>query len=118
MLISECSLELNIRQLILSDLASSIGEAKAPVVQSDSVLSAIDLITSRVETRVSSDEEDDEQVDDERGKEEDTKEERVFMVCDLDLRFLSPHLNHPAQLKGPMQYWLRGISCQSTQHAC
>ena len=60
MLISECSLELNIRQLILSDLASSIGEAKAPVIQSDSVLSAIDLITSRVETRVSSDEEDDE----------------------------------------------------------
>ncbi|TBU65484.1 atypical/PIKK/PI4K protein kinase [Dichomitus squalens] len=44
-------LELNIRQLTLSDLAESIGEVKGEGADADDVVSAIDLITSRVETR-------------------------------------------------------------------
>lgn len=68
------SLELNIRQLILSDLAASIGEAKSNVADSN-VVSAIDLITSKVETRVAAEEAN---VNSEGN--EDVQEQRVFMV--------------------------------------
>ncbi|PCH37888.1 atypical/PIKK/PI4K protein kinase [Wolfiporia cocos MD-104 SS10] len=61
-------LELNIRQLILTDLAANIGESKDGHDDPD-VLSAIDLVTSKVETRAV-----DEAVD-----AEEPQEERVFM---------------------------------------
>lgn len=68
------SLEFNIRQLILSDLASNIGESKHEP-ESPDVLSAIDLVTSKVETRVLHEEAPDESED---GRDEE--ELRVFMV--------------------------------------
>lgn len=67
------SLELNIRQLILSDLAASVGEVKTDTPDS-SVLSAVDLITSRVETRDVSGEHNS------ADAAEEDAEERVFMV--------------------------------------
>ena len=72
-------MELNIRQLILSDLASNIGEVKPDTAAADNVLSAIDLITSKVETRAIETSE-----VEENGVEEDSQEplgQRVFMVC-------------------------------------
>ena len=48
------SLEFNIRQLVLSDLAESVGQAKGEAAKAEDVVAAIDLITSRVETRVPS----------------------------------------------------------------
>ncbi|EPS96826.1 hypothetical protein FOMPIDRAFT_1052946 [Fomitopsis schrenkii] len=60
-------LELNIRQLILSDLASNVVEAKADPQKVD-ITTAVGLVTSKVETRA---------VDD--VAEEDSEEVRVFM---------------------------------------
>ena len=82
------SLELNIRQLILSDLASNIGEVKADKAAADSVLSAIDLITSKVETRAIDESHGRNEIVEERKEEESAEEreekepteERVFMV--------------------------------------
>ncbi len=45
------SLELNIHQLILADLAANIGDAKDDDTQPD-LQTAIELVTSQVETRV------------------------------------------------------------------
>ncbi len=73
------SLELNIRQLILSDLASNIGEAKAEAPQGEGVLFAVDLVTSRVETRALAAAEQQEDTPGEAG--EEAVQERVFMVC-------------------------------------
>lgn len=53
-LTTPASLEFNIRQLVLSDLAESVGQAKGEAAQSDDVVAAIDLVTSRVETRAPS----------------------------------------------------------------
>ncbi|KAI0782195.1 atypical/PIKK/PI4K protein kinase [Abortiporus biennis] len=50
-----CSLELNVRRLILSDLATNIGETKSEA-ETPQYLSSIDLITSKVETRILNDE--------------------------------------------------------------
>lgn len=61
-------LELNIRQLILTDIAANIGESKEDH-DDPSVLSAIDLVTSKVETRAV----------DEGSEVEEAQEERVFM---------------------------------------
>ncbi|KAH9843165.1 atypical/PIKK/PI4K protein kinase [Rhodofomes roseus] len=61
-------LELNIRQLILTDLAINVGEAKEDVHNTD-VAAAIDLVTSNVETRAVED----------ADEEEDAEEARVFM---------------------------------------
>lgn len=66
------SLELNIRQLILSDLASNVVEAKADPQKVD-ITTAVGLVTSKVETRA---------VDD--VAEEDSEEVRVFMVSISD----------------------------------
>ncbi|KAI0647399.1 atypical/PIKK/PI4K protein kinase [Trametes meyenii] len=66
-------LELNIRQLIFSDLATNIGEVKTDVLERN-VQSAIDLITSKVETRAVCEEPPEEEI------EEDAEEaKRVFM---------------------------------------
>ena len=62
-------MELNIRQLILSDLAANVGEAKEGVDNAD-VLTAVDLVASKVETRIVDDVE----------QEENNEEARVFMV--------------------------------------
>ena len=62
------SLELNIHQLILSDLASNVGEAKIDPQTAD-VTTAVDLVTSKVETRAVED-----------VAEEDNVDVRVFMV--------------------------------------
>ncbi|TFK94778.1 atypical/PIKK/PI4K protein kinase [Polyporus arcularius HHB13444] len=70
-------LELNIRQLILSDLASNIGEAKAEAPQGEGVLFAVDLVTSRVETRALAAAEQQEDTPGEAG--EEAVQERVFM---------------------------------------
>jgi len=48
-LIYGCSLELNVRQLILTDIAANIGEGRNDA--DSSVSSAINLVTSKVETR-------------------------------------------------------------------
>ncbi|OBZ65790.1 hypothetical protein A0H81_14348 [Grifola frondosa] len=61
-------LELNIRQLILSDLASNI-EAFKDETENAEVLTTIDLVTSKVETRAVSD----------QTVSEELEEERVFM---------------------------------------
>ncbi|KAI0362486.1 atypical/PIKK/PI4K protein kinase [Trametes cingulata] len=66
-------LELNIRQLILSDLAASVGEVKAEHPD-ENVQSAIDLITSKVETRAVHEEAQGTQADG-----QGDEEERVFM---------------------------------------
>ncbi|KAJ8463246.1 hypothetical protein ONZ51_g10373 [Trametes cubensis] len=81
-------LELNIRQLILSDLATSIGEAKS------NVASAIDLITSKVETRVTVEEAN---IDAEEN--EEVQEQRVFMPnsrvqCNIGFAELAVNLPH------------------------
>ncbi|KAH9930753.1 atypical/PIKK/PI4K protein kinase [Fomitopsis serialis] len=60
-------LELNIRQLILSDLASNVSDAKDNI-HGEGVATAIDLVTSKVETR-----------DVEDADVENTEEARVFM---------------------------------------
>ena len=60
------SLEINIHQLILSDLAVNIGEAKYDTPEAN-LLPSIELVTSQVETRAVS-------------EEETEKPERVFMV--------------------------------------
>ena len=60
------SLELNIHQLILTDLAANIGDSKDEDIQPD-VETAIELVTSQVETRVVP-------------EEEPEQPERVFMV--------------------------------------
>lgn len=66
------SLELNIHQLVLSDLAENIGQSKGGI-HDEAFDVSIDLVTSQVETRVISGE----------GREEENAEtpERVFMVC-------------------------------------
>ncbi|KAL1947994.1 hypothetical protein VTO73DRAFT_13718 [Trametes versicolor] len=85
-------LELNIRQLILSDLAASVGEVKTDTPDS-SVLSAVELITSRVETRdVSGESNGTEAVEEEA-------EERVFMPnsrvqCNIGFAELAVNLPH------------------------
>ena len=92
------SLELNIRQLILSDLAESVGDVKGQDADADDVVSAIDLITSRVETRQLS-----KSCDEQHGlpnghavngdshkDDEAVAEERVFMVCNYSF----PPSNH------------------------
>ncbi|OSD08514.1 atypical/PIKK/PI4K protein kinase [Trametes coccinea BRFM310] len=86
-------LELNTRQLILSDLAASIGEVKTDTADRN-VLSAIDLITSRVETRVV---EDKAEAPQENGVEQ--TEERVFMPnsrvqCNIGFAELAVNLPH------------------------
>lgn len=64
---SHHSLELNIHQLILSDLATNIGLSKDDPTDAE-LLTSIELVTSQVETRVVPDEEESEQP------------QRVFMV--------------------------------------
>ncbi|KAI0934808.1 hypothetical protein AcW1_006214 [Taiwanofungus camphoratus] len=61
-------LELNIRQLVLADIASNIGESRLDQENSD-VLSTIDLVRSKVETRVVP----------ENSDPQDTEENRVYM---------------------------------------
>ena len=61
------SLELDIRQMILSDLASNIGEVKTESANVDNVLSAIDLITSKVETRALTEDHNKESLSEEEG---------------------------------------------------
>lgn len=63
------SLELNIRQLVLADIASNIGESRLDQENSD-VLSTIDLVRSKVETRAVP----------ENSDPQDTEENRVYMV--------------------------------------
>lgn len=72
-LILSRSLEFNIRQLILTDLARNIGECKDHASEHD-LTPAIDLVTSHVQTR-------DHPVQDTEDEEED--EERIFMVRPL-----------------------------------
>ena len=76
-----CSLEFNIRQLILTDLARNIGECKDHASEHD-LTPAIDLVTSHVQTR------DQTTQDVEDGEGEGEEEERIFMVR----RFSSFHL--------------------------
>ncbi|CCM00003.1 uncharacterized protein FIBRA_02028 [Fibroporia radiculosa] len=64
-LVTGWDLELNIYQLILTDLASNIGESKHEAENPD-FLSTIDLVASKVETRVLDDTERLGQVEDER----------------------------------------------------
>lgn len=59
------SLELNIHQLILSDLAANVGHCKGNT-SIDDLSTSIDLITSQVETRAV--------------EEEDAEHKRAFMV--------------------------------------
>ncbi|KAI0822734.1 atypical/PIKK/PI4K protein kinase [Trametes gibbosa] len=87
------NLELNIRQLILSDLAASVGEVKTEAADG-SVLSAVDLITSKVETRDVSAEPNGE----EHGIDE-FAEDRVFMPnsrvqCNIGFAELAVNLPH------------------------
>lgn len=115
-LTSTTSLELNIRQLILSDLASNIGEVETNDAAADSVLSAIDLVTSKVKTRVV-DEEDGEE-DTVKEEEEEFAEQRVFMVCTSNMVFslcVSPIL---AQFASAMQHWLRRTRCEPPELSC
>lgn len=63
---TSCSLELNIHQLILSDLAANIGESKDDPNNAD-IVTSIELVTSQVETRVVP-------------EENPEQPERVFMV--------------------------------------
>ncbi|KAH9852668.1 atypical/PIKK/PI4K protein kinase [Lenzites betulinus] len=85
------TLELNIRQLIFSDLAASVGEVKTEIADS-SVLSAVDLITSKVKTR-------DVELDGAYDGTEDIVEERVFMPnsrvqCNIGFAELAVNLPH------------------------
>jgi len=69
-----CSLEFNIHQLILSDLAASVGASKDDPAD-PTIHSSIDLITSNVTTRAIP-------KDSINGSSLDTSlEQRVFMVC-------------------------------------
>ena len=72
------SLEFNIRQLALSDLAANIGESREEG-ENPEVLSAIDLITSKVETRVLHEEAREDEKEEE-SEEESEEGHRVFMV--------------------------------------
>jgi len=70
-----CSLEFNIRQHILTDLARNIGECKDHASEHD-LTPAIDLVTSHVQTR------DQPAQDVEDGEKE---EKRIFMVRRLSI---------------------------------
>lgn len=69
------SLEFNIRQLILTDLARNIGECKDHASEHD-LTPAIDLLTSHVQTR-------DQPAQDAEDGEDGEEQERIFMVCQL-----------------------------------
>ncbi|KAH9952080.1 atypical/PIKK/PI4K protein kinase [Amylocystis lapponica] len=87
------SLELNIRQLIFTDLASNIGESKNEA-ETHEVLSAIDLVTSKVEMRAVQEE----------VELEDVEQQRVFMpnsrihcnigFAELAVNLPDAHVNH------------------------
>jgi hypothetical protein len=84
-----CSLDFNIHQLILSDLAASVGASKVDPAE-PTIDSSIDLITSNVTTRAISGD------DVDLNGTSTTLEERVFMVgvpsghlCDNFTVFLS-----------------------------
>ena len=75
--------------MILSDLASSVGEVKYGAADDNNVLSAIDLITSRVETRALGDGENpDGPLGGDGNEVAEPVEQRVFMVCNLSLRVM------------------------------
>lgn len=103
------SLELNIRQLILSDLASNVGEVKDHEEAADHIQPAIDLITSRVETRAK------DEVEDEDEREKDR--ERVFMVSSLG-RGSNSFSWFSVKFASAMQYRFCGVSRQFAQRAC
>ena len=68
-----CSLEFNIHQLILSDLAASVGASKDDPAD-PTIDSSVDLITSKVTTRaISTDDENESSIS-------ANLEQRVFMV--------------------------------------
>lgn len=70
---------MNIRQLVLSDLATNVLEAKDDPQQVD-ITAAADLVTSKVETRAVED-----------VVEEDSEEVRVFMVSVMLVIFVFAH---------------------------
>lgn len=109
------SLELNIHQLILSDLAASIGESKDHT-QCPDVTEAIEVVASKVATRdvveaqmIHSDE-----------AETEVTEERVFMVRQLDLAhtLLAFNSRPVVQLPCAMQYWICRACYQFTRGTC
>lgn len=110
------SLELNIRQLILSDLASNIGEAKGDAPEGEGITSAIDLVTSRVETRALAAHEHQEDTPGEGG--EETVQERVFMVCAYVVGIDTLNLTDEAQLSSAMQHRLCRACGQPPKLAC
>ena len=101
-------MDFDIHQLILSDLATNIGEAKDESDNRD-VVSAIELVTSKVETRALPENE----------PESVVLEARVFMV-----RQVTPFCATPmcsclvAEFQCAMQYWLCGTRCEFVGRAC
>jgi len=83
------SLELNIHQQILSDLASSVVEPQ------DDTTYAQNLIGSRVRTRADSNE---------GAASEDERKQKVFMVKNVCCFMSVPMLTNPACFSRPLQY--------------
>lgn len=78
------SLELNIHQRILSDIASNIGETEEDILYSQN------LIASKVNTRASH-ADDSEKAEDRALKESsEVQPPRVFMVCQRNLGMILP----------------------------
>jgi phosphatidylinositol 4-kinase A len=74
-------LEFNIHQLVLTDLARNIGESKHSA-EDESVSSAIDLVTSKLQTRVV-DVETENSINGSASEDTESSNDRVFMasVC-------------------------------------
>ena len=89
LLIQSSSLEFNIHQLILTDLAANIGESKEDA-HTQEYLTAIDHVTSKVETRAVSDEKEDKGINGDviNGDNGDAAMQRVFMVRTAQLSWL------------------------------
>ena len=97
-----CSLEFNIHQLILSDLATSVGASKDDPAD-PTVDTSIDLITSNVTTRAISKD----VVDVNAGS-----DERVFMVCVPPASAWLFSKSSVVRFQSEMQYRVRGALCE------
>jgi len=100
-----CRLEFNIHQLILSDLATSVGASKDDPAD-PTIDTSIDLITSNVTTRAIS--KDDVDVNGTNAG----SDERVFMVCvpPASAWLFSP--SSVVRFQSEMQYRVRGALCE------
>jgi hypothetical protein len=107
---SPCSLDFNIHQLILSDLAASVGASKADPAD-PTIDSSIDLITSNVTTRaISKDDVDLNSTSSGEG-------ERVFMVGVPSGHWCHNFTVILVGFKSEMQHRVRGALCEHIDYS-